>query len=1579
MPQRNRSRQRRPPRALLIGVTDYTEGFDPLVGPKNDVAELGKLLDSTTGGIYEVTPVDNPTFEMGNTIGDFLKAATSKSDLLIYFSGHGAVDDRGRLHLTHAKSQPSLGASALKYDDLNEWVLDSPARSVLVVLDCCRAGKAGAKGSDTAAADVREALRKARTQTEKVRVVLAAVPAHLRAEDAERPGDMSPFTERFVAAIKTAYPHDDGIVDLTQCLTRLGEIYDEADLVRPTPAGSHRLDDIHLAHRPDFVVKLLEREGLTPNLPQRNGGATHRGVAIVVPTAAANSVFSGLEKNHPAAVLVGGKEGTGKTWLLCEVVERMRAAQWNVHGFRPSGNAPAQPTALVDAIGTYLEAHRSPDKTLVVVDGIEWSEQWRRVVEEISRIVYERDVSLLVAVEGLSTTEWKMPGATTVAAPGTMTAINEFLRDLLAGDYYPELAQLPIADRQGLAAELKRQATTDLWAAVHLAPLVTQPDGLRIAGERLWRDRVGNIDDPDLLLAMKVIAGLSSFGIWAPIEPWTEPGVAAAQRLGADISAAGIRINSLFVNRALLARIGGGGLHLDFNWHSATREASAFMREYITTSLKTPSRHKDATAALARLKLYNKGFDDYVTDLAEAPSFSWQTWETISVSAASVAATLLVIRSSLPPKTAIALGRRLAGRVEDGQLDHATLPVVLDCLQVLRLTPGMQNDADMSAAWQTLLTLVERQLTDQRYGAETRIRALKVIHRFGNADSIAALRRIGPPLIARHGEVGQEDLRVLIELNRLLERSGTADGRGLRDQLAAWPEAVDLVQEGTRSTASRSAGYLARWLVAARIIDRLPVDSPQQQRLLRVLRSAAVNELRPIVDFCHTHHPALAAKILDTLEQDQWLRRRLLDTSPTDLADWIQTFGRRSPRKAAMQLRSGPRTLDHALLNAQEKALRVSSDRVACSKLLTVTARIEDQAGLLETGFAAALAARLGTKFLADQLVAEHRPSVMAHLVAAFLGAGTALDDELVKVALEIVSEGVRSDRTGRSPRLALILAADSADGQQFLEQLRGFAPRSRDKPMSRDKMRVYMQTTRDPGALAAFHRLGVLLYPDLAADYLDWLDEGDLKNRTFLRDVKEGMEPLPALTAAAAIASTLRNAGDVEVGRHILGVLEQHSPQASWAREILQSELVDLPPSLSLLYKLSPEDAHALVAEPTNAKMLFRKLSSCAEIPSIFFAILHVAARANGAAVGELIDLLDAQGTFVLAVEHLGTEADLFTQIEILRQIIYTSDRAAKRMVPDVLLDELFTTARENLPVLTNPRAVARLLESLAAWRRPVADRAVTTLNTTGLRMRFGHRKQTESQDTVHLADVVFDLDPARARDLLDEETFAWLLAKTPVEYLGNLVEIGLRQFPGVDTVRIVGDRFADIGVRPFTHDMWEVCTALGDVAWAIQRFGLAPLEIPEPADIELITRLPADTVLHGLAWLAPSDWRDQALAGLPTSAASTPNDAATRLAAYLHLGLRDRWAAADAAESVWRPALAAAAPRLRPLLGALAGLPPADREVVRRHLDDLDAVRARLRSGAAAWRRHATESIVLLDTVLDPTWLGSPGPVTS
>jgi hypothetical protein len=211
-------------------------------------------------------------------------------------------------------------------------------------------------------------------------------------------------------------------------------------------------------------------------------------------------------------------------------------------------------SSLVDSIGTYLRTHPSEGKVLVVIDGLEWSDKWRLAVEQLGRVVHEFRASLLVAAESLNTTEWKLRGATTMPAPGTLTELDAFVQTLIGGGHYEQLSSLSAADRQGLAAELKKLAMTDLWAVVHLAPLMTRRDALERAGEQLWQERVGVLDDSKLTLALWIIVALSSYGIWTPADLISESEVRVAQRLGADVSEAGVRINSSFVNRALLAR-----------------------------------------------------------------------------------------------------------------------------------------------------------------------------------------------------------------------------------------------------------------------------------------------------------------------------------------------------------------------------------------------------------------------------------------------------------------------------------------------------------------------------------------------------------------------------------------------------------------------------------------------------------------------------------------------------------------------------------------------------------------------------------------------------------------------------------------------------------------------------------------------------------------------------------------------------------------------------------------------------------------------------------------------------------------
>src|SRR5262249_49181347 len=76
---------------------------------------------------------------------DWLRNAEPGDTVLVFFSGHGLLDERGQMFLAPRDCERSnLGLSAVRTDDLRDMLRQCKATQKLLILDCCHAG--GEKG-----------------------------------------------------------------------------------------------------------------------------------------------------------------------------------------------------------------------------------------------------------------------------------------------------------------------------------------------------------------------------------------------------------------------------------------------------------------------------------------------------------------------------------------------------------------------------------------------------------------------------------------------------------------------------------------------------------------------------------------------------------------------------------------------------------------------------------------------------------------------------------------------------------------------------------------------------------------------------------------------------------------------------------------------------------------------------------------------------------------------------------------------------------------------------------------------------------------------------------------------------------------------------------------------------------------------------------------------------------------------------------------------------------------------------------------------------------------------------------------
>ncbi len=134
--------------ALLIGVSEYESGLTPLPGAVRDAEAMWRvLIHPEIGGFAEadVTLLKNPLRqEMEEAIDRLFRDRKKEDLLLLYFSGHGIRDEKGKFYLASRATRKENGRlikpSAVAATMLHESFGESGSKRQVVILDCCFSG-----------------------------------------------------------------------------------------------------------------------------------------------------------------------------------------------------------------------------------------------------------------------------------------------------------------------------------------------------------------------------------------------------------------------------------------------------------------------------------------------------------------------------------------------------------------------------------------------------------------------------------------------------------------------------------------------------------------------------------------------------------------------------------------------------------------------------------------------------------------------------------------------------------------------------------------------------------------------------------------------------------------------------------------------------------------------------------------------------------------------------------------------------------------------------------------------------------------------------------------------------------------------------------------------------------------------------------------------------------------------------------------------------------------------------------------------------------------------------------------------
>jgi uncharacterized caspase-like protein len=129
--------------ALIVASSRYSDAtLTRLEAPANDARTLASVLAAPAIGDFDVTTLtDEPAPAVMQGIEDFFDGRRREDLVLLYFSGHGILDEGARLYFATTDTRVDRPRStAVSADFVNELMGECRSRRQVLVLDCCNSG-----------------------------------------------------------------------------------------------------------------------------------------------------------------------------------------------------------------------------------------------------------------------------------------------------------------------------------------------------------------------------------------------------------------------------------------------------------------------------------------------------------------------------------------------------------------------------------------------------------------------------------------------------------------------------------------------------------------------------------------------------------------------------------------------------------------------------------------------------------------------------------------------------------------------------------------------------------------------------------------------------------------------------------------------------------------------------------------------------------------------------------------------------------------------------------------------------------------------------------------------------------------------------------------------------------------------------------------------------------------------------------------------------------------------------------------------------------------------------------------------